>query len=455
MKAIFAPDTSFFLQFRQPSELPWSELTPAKEVELVVLTAVLRELDNHSHGSNARRRRVAERVLKSVRELVPGQVVVVKEKNPRVYFSEHDAPDPSAIIPTWIDTSKADEAALAEVLEYRATGLAQLELLTADFTQLRLARRAGVAALMPPDSWKLPPEPDPSEKRLAELERQMRLVQGRAPEIRVWPEVADAEVQEIVGKVPRFPPLSPDFMDVALAGVERALPNAVAHRTAAMSYSARMVEKYQRERQAWIDQIRGILTGLHLRLNFQQGLLPLKLCLENTGAAIATGFEVEVDAEGLFGFIDREDHTVERALEPISLPEPPELKSGNEIFLGQVIGLPDHMSHIPFRDYYTPRADSPEFHWVHDEAVGQRIKGTCGQWRRGRRPDSLSLELIVPSDQDLGGKTEVRGCLLIWFTADNLVEQGELSFPVRLQLDWQDTEVAAKELLARKLQVRL
>lgn len=49
----YAPDTNFFLQFKPPEDVPWSELANANDIELVVLAEVLGELDKHKNGGNA------------------------------------------------------------------------------------------------------------------------------------------------------------------------------------------------------------------------------------------------------------------------------------------------------------------------------------------------------------------------------------------------------------------
>lgn len=453
MKATFAPDTNFFLQFKPASDVPWGDITPATEVELVVLLAVLRELDKHNHGPNGRRSRAAQRVLKTIRNLEPGKEVVLREHSPRVVFRELDPVEPLATVPSWIDTSKADEAMLVEILEYRAGGADDLQLLTADQALVRVARRAGLPAILPPDDWKLPPEPDPNEKRVADLERRLVAVEGRAPSIRVWPELGEREVQEIVGTVPRFRPLSAAFIERALQAAQITHPPASLPQGTAAIFGQRALDKHEQDRNIWLERLLAVLTTLHERLNFQQSVLSLTLCLENSGEAIATGFDVEVDAEGHFDFVDGDADAVERAREPFDLPTPPLLHpTGYEVFLN-TRDLPHPSIMMPFKAAFSPRPDSPEFHWVHAEMVGQRIKGTCGQFRRARRPECLELDLLVPHTQEI--EREVRGRVLGWFTADNLPKQSEFSFPVRIAMDWHDTEAAAVQLLAEKLQVEL
>lgn len=452
MKALYAPDTNFFLQFRQASDVTWKDLTPADEVELVILLAVLRELDNHNHGPAGRKRRAAGRVLKSIRGLEPRKDVVLREGNPRVVYRELEPLDFTAALPAWIDIGKPDEAALAEILEYRAAGIADLQLLTADQTLVRIARRAGLKAIEPPEDWKLPPEPDPNEKRVADLERRVSVVEGRSPMIRVWPELEEVEVQEIVGTMPRFRPLSSTFIERALDAVQRKHPEPSIPVIGATMQ--RGVDKYYSERAQWLTRLRDRLTQLHLSLNFQQSLLPMVLCLQNNGEAIATGFDVEVDAEGSFCLVDGDDEMVEAFREPPGLPTPPVLKTSLfDDFLSSPVGARDVFRTMPPLPVLAPRPDSPEFTWTYDEALSQSVKGTCGQFRRGRRPECLPLELLVPHDRDVEG--EVRGRLSGWYTADNLAKTGDFSFLVRIRLDWQDTEAEAAHLLLEQLQVEL
>lgn len=454
MKALYAPDTNFFLQFRQASDVAWKDLTPADEVELVILLAVLRELDNHNHGPAGRKRRAAERVLKSIRGLEPGKDVVLRERNPRVVYRELEPLDFKAEIPAWIDISKPDEAALAEILEYRAAGIADLQLLTADQTLVRVARRAGLKAIEPPDEWKLPPEPDPKEKRLAELERQMGLVLGRAPEIAVWPEVAGQAVDTVELSLQRFRPLSEAFVRRALSAVKRLHPDALEVRRGITVYTADSMETYRTKREAWLAEIRKVLEHLHVWLTIQRGLAKLDVCLQNKGAAIARGFVVEVDAEGPFRFVDMENDEQEQLMAPLTLPEPPKIRSPYDLVLSDRF-LADPITQNLRGPNFQLRAlpDSPEFDWSYEELVVDQVRGTCGQFRRERQPDRHTLTLLVPTDLEI--KDEVRGRLGGWYTANDLPEQGTFGFPVRIHFDWQDTEAEAARLLREQLQVEL
>lgn len=454
MKALYAPDTNFFLQFQQPSDVAWKDLTDADEIELVMLLTVVRELDKHGHGPGGRRRKVAERVLRSIRGLEPGKDLEVRRQGPRVVFREIEPADDTLDLPIWIDRSKPDEAILAEILEYQASGIAGLQLLTADMALHRLARRAGVQAVMPPDEWKLPPESDPNEKRVAELERQMRLVQGRAPEIRVWPEVEGTRVEVIEVRAPRFRPVGDDFVRRALSAVKQQHPDATQVRVGITVYTGESLETYKTQRGDWLEEIRERLERLHLILNVQRGLAKIDLCLKNAGAAIATGFVLEVDAEGPFRFVDPDSRVVERLMEPVALPGPPKLRSSFELGLYRpgLASLEHRLPEIPdFRLRATP--DSPDFDWDYEEGVVDQVQATCGQFRRGRRPERHTLSVFVPADDE--APDPVQGRLGGWYTADNLAEEGTFGFPVRIHFDWQDTEAEAARLLREQLQVEL
>ena len=47
---ILLADTNFFLQYRNPAELPWADIGADDEVVLKVCRAVLREIDNFKAG---------------------------------------------------------------------------------------------------------------------------------------------------------------------------------------------------------------------------------------------------------------------------------------------------------------------------------------------------------------------------------------------------------------------
>lgn len=454
MKAIFAPDTNFFLQFKPASDVPWKEITDASDVELVVLMAVLDELDDHNHGPNGRRRRAAEKLLKTLDPLVDGiqDEVVVREKKPRVCFRLSTM---SEAFPARVD-GKGDDAILAEVLACRAGGLEDLRLLTHDRALILRARGASVPALRLPGAWQLPPEPDHQEKKIAELQRQVKELGGRAPHIRVWPEVDGKAVEAIELSIKRFPPLTDSFVRRAMAAVQRKHPDQTEVRVGITVVSRDGISTYTDQRNAWLAELHKLLQNLHLHLSIQRGQVEFELCLENTGGAIATGFELEADAEGSFHFVDAGHRLWKQLMEPVTMPAPPKLRSAYDFTLGEHSFLPPTElpdSRVDLRSLSRPSADSPDFDWVYEEALVNLVQGTCGQFRRGRRPERQTLTLIVPADVEI--EDQLRGRLGGWFTADNLAEPGSFGFPVRLTPDWQDTEAAAVALLAEHLNVEL
>lgn len=114
---ILLPDTNFFLQYRNPAELPWADIGAGDEVVLKVCREVLREIDNFKAGGNARRARRARDLSSRFRQMVKDrQPVVLRAVNPKVVLSFAPRPPVGYVAPAALDMTKPDDRVIGDVL---------------------------------------------------------------------------------------------------------------------------------------------------------------------------------------------------------------------------------------------------------------------------------------------------------------------------------------------------
>ena len=107
-------DTNLFHEFRPLNTLPWSEITDADEITLLVSDPVQTELDEQKKSPRARIKRRALEWVKRFREMLKaGETdLTVIEGNPRVVLRLH-ATRPSKEHEDVLDLSVPDDAIVA------------------------------------------------------------------------------------------------------------------------------------------------------------------------------------------------------------------------------------------------------------------------------------------------------------------------------------------------------
>lgn len=182
--AIFL-DTMLFQQYRFPDEIDWPHLVEAPEVELIIAPVVMRQLNRHKDaGTNPRlRKRAAEVLARLGRLFADGPVAELRQgvtlrylpREPQLDFAAHG-----------LARDIEDDHLVAGVLAFREQHEGRSVLLGTTDVGLRLkVAEHRIAAVAPPDNQKLPDEPDPNERRVQELERELRELRQGVPVLKL------------------------------------------------------------------------------------------------------------------------------------------------------------------------------------------------------------------------------------------------------------------------------
>lgn len=177
-------DTNIFLHYQPFEQINWPEVLGADEVTLLVAAVVIGELDRHKDGqsttkrSKERARKVAGRFRdlwaeSPVAEIGPGVAIRYIMREPGIDFAAY------GLARDW-----QDDRLLASVIEAGAAMADQeIVLVTRDVGPELRARQFGVRVVRLPERLELQDEPDPSEKRIRELERELNEARNAIPKL--------------------------------------------------------------------------------------------------------------------------------------------------------------------------------------------------------------------------------------------------------------------------------
>ena len=139
-------DTNLFHEFRPIDTLPWSEITDADEIILLVSDPVQTELDEQKKSSRARIKRRALEWVKRFRELLKaGETdLVVVEGSPRVVLRLDDT-KPSKEHENVLDLAVPDDAIVAIAVNHlHRSASGDLAIFSDDLRPMRKARQVGL-----------------------------------------------------------------------------------------------------------------------------------------------------------------------------------------------------------------------------------------------------------------------------------------------------------------------
>lgn len=170
-------DTNFFLHFKSFEQVDWLDLLHVKDVSILIVPIVLRELDRHkdTHPIRKLRKRAATAIkqlggLRSAPAIRPGIGVVFHSREPDIDFPSNQ-----------LRSDVSDDFMIAHLLCLRRDCPSVPPVLVSNDLGLRMkADSRGFDVVEPPEAWGLPDEPDPPEVKVRELERELQAVRDRS-----------------------------------------------------------------------------------------------------------------------------------------------------------------------------------------------------------------------------------------------------------------------------------
>jgi PIN domain len=184
-RIILLPDTNIFLHFPALAELDWCNISGAETVVVMIAPVVMRELNDHKDNPRSRKLRDrADAALKELharfkgqkpKELRPNVEVQFLTKDPAIDFADRGLL--KELSDDWLIATAIDLSASANPDD-------TIAIVSADFG-LEIKASPHVKVIGMHDSLRLPEEINAEEKKIKELERQLRLIHAASPDLKL------------------------------------------------------------------------------------------------------------------------------------------------------------------------------------------------------------------------------------------------------------------------------
>lgn len=199
---VFALDTQMVFEARPLTQLPWSALSSGP-ILLVILPQVCSEADARKRdGRLGTRARELNRMLDPSIELGGATQLVAEPVRVDIAYVPAGRPDWDRLDD--LERENGDDRIVAQALHAKIDNPSRIEILSFDSRPRAGARRHGLGALKPDETWLLDPEPSPADRRVADLERRVQLLQANEPLLRLA--IRTVETQPLVRiRVPQLP----------------------------------------------------------------------------------------------------------------------------------------------------------------------------------------------------------------------------------------------------------
>jgi hypothetical protein len=486
MKTLFV-DTNIFLQCRDLKDLPWQEFTKGNDLLLLIPRAVQKQIDRLKHDGNSRRARRARIATSFIRQVVlaEGSIVIIKGHDPKVMISFPPPYTLDNIEANGIDMSNEDDLIVAEALAYKAEHPGdEVAIITHDTNPILTAKRFGLACIVLPDDWLLPPEPDLRDKRIAQLEQKIRELEGGRPEITVeafdasgkiidslilsiakYNILANQEIDRLLNIAKTKHPLVTDFSTTetvqkhhervtALSGLD--LFGVKQHYECPKEEE---IAKYRdKDYPAWLEELRNSFRELASKLENSGRQVNISVTISNHGTVPAENVVVEFQVLGNLLLKPPSDADEKPSASSIMLPGPPKRPRGRWVrektamdSILETYKLVDSFSRPEYsllRDIHLSRTSQPRdrhaFYWKSQNPFRPTSSWSfeCAEFRHQVEPEEFDIILcVLPSVDAESGALQCR------VTARNLARPLNFLLPVRISYEEHNTLKEAQQLL--------
>lgn len=364
-KKIVYVDTNSFLHLRDLKDLPWGALFPGvTEVDLMVASVVIEELDRHKVGPSQRRRNRSRAALKLVDEASEDENFTLVLREAPVLLRlivAAGGPIDWSRFPT-LDASKPDDRLVAEAASHSS----DVVVFTHDTGPRISARRARLEAKSPLEDWLLPAEQTDDDRRIRQLERELEAANEKYPTVSLMLGRQDEERDTAILYRPILEPLSEEICADLRADYLAEHPRIQlrrAPRYQGMAFdvlgngiSDDQIDRYYDEHREFERVVEAHFANLHEKV-FQASLAqPIPYKLNNLGRVAASSLNIEHRVSGDAWIIEDEEEAQSQvvSLLPPTAPEPPKRFDLIRDYLGS--------GAIP--SLREPRRDPTKFYWV-------------------------------------------------------------------------------------------
>lgn len=398
-------DANIFIEMKDLRSLDWRALFPeVQEIHVVVSMHIVKELDKLKNDKSERRRKRSRAALQLIDDLSSLDQTVLRETPYRVTL---ELAFPRAH--RWenyhlLDENDPDDRFVAHVLE---DGDA---ILVSDDSGPRIkASRHGAKTLQPPQSFRLPPEETPDQKKIRELTHVIKIMEDKRPRMTLklgCPSDPIVLTRPILGPMPedlqadlvrRILQVNPKLKKPSESGTPMRLNS---QRLQPVDWT-----RYEVAYATYVENVKRHAREIHHKLNTVPLALDVPFEIINAGRVTLVNADISIRLEGNGRLYVPEDEEPDEQTDDLDrfgleFPDPPQLDASNafpRIRFGAISSL-----QLPRIRY--PGAVSFQWDIVPDDEDPRRANLSNKEFRVGKRhsdniaiiPDGpLPLEVIL------------------------------------------------------------
>jgi rRNA-processing protein FCF1 len=333
-KTYVVVDTNTFLHFIGFDQIGWGELFPGQIVILVICPQVIRELNRHKDTPrNPKMRDRATNALRKIEGWAYSESPVSLKDSVEVQFRIYDA---SIDFATFNLVREVDDDHIIAVLIEMQSELPSnpVVLLSKDIGLKLKAKAQGFSVVSLPDSASLPEEVLPSEKKIKELENQVKELQNIRPRLRLsfadgsskvsleFQETTELSEENIANSMSairnKYPKLvEKKFQDKAVA-VSPILQSLVTVSFELGLLTPEKIAEYNRSLDEFFSEYEQYLKDVRLFCEWERRTATLKILLINEGTCPADDIDIFMHFPDGFKLFDEGDY-----LKPPKEPKAP------------------------------------------------------------------------------------------------------------------------------------
>ena len=474
------PDTNFFIHYKNPNELSWTDIGEFEEIRLIVTMPVLTEIDELKFSNK-------NRVQKRARQYTSQFEKINRSENAELKVSD----SPSVILKINL-TLERDHELLNEIgSENQDNILASIankyanensdkdvRLLTGDVVLSLKAREHSIPCFFIPDSWRRERERSKVEKENESLKKKIELLQADEPlfEIQCVDE-NDEVLEEINTELIKCKPLTENEVKGLVKELMRKFPQKTnfgktrnkskysieIRKSPGMVYEGPTepeINKYEKEYDEWIDKCLEIVISIHEYYNRLQLHVWCDFKISNKGSRPGKDVLVDIIASGDFHVKsksmdedNRKDETKDVKNILSSPPVPPqgrwvsniEQMLGNSKVLSGSLSASNALQSGLLKSLTMPHFIEPEISKRRDSnafyfkdystlKIGKSFSLECAQFRHGGDDKYFPTCIIVDKETE-----KVSGLLKCTVHAANLSRIQNCSIPVTIAIKTEDT----------------
>lgn len=432
-------DTNLFHEFRPLDTLPWSEITDADEIILLVSDPVQTELDEQKKSSRARIKRRALEWVKRFRELLKaGETdLVVVEGSPRVVLRLDDT-RPSKEHENVLDLAVPDDVIVAIAVQYQdGSASGDLAIFSDDLRPMRKARQVGLEFIEIPDGWRRDPEQTEEDKEKQRLREQIAFLKQQEPDLTlscsldspsefvlpIYEPMTEDQIEELMQLWTSRHPIETNFeraKDSHLASAIPAVAFGLSRREFRPASETDITQYKEDQYPAWLERCRQKLSEAHLFYNHIEQSLTLDVELRNQGTRPADDLQITFAIVGGLSVMpdpaseaEETDEDAARDFPSFDLPRPPEAPQGKWVTIDPFASIlsrnygaidpfvPPYLG-TTLQDVLRENQRDPNVFYYRNrpsEPVAS-YSLTCKQFRHASPPETFSL-LVRPDRENV------------------------------------------------------